>query len=476
MVIGGGIAGICTALSATKQGVKALLINDRPVLGGCNSSEIRVCLGGQIKVEPYPNIGDVVRMVGPVMGAPSIYEPEFFEDSRKKNAFRAFGGEYILNESVTDIEAEGKKITAVICTNVLTGEKQRIKSRLFCDCSGDGIVARKIGAELMYGYDSRSSFGEDLAPIDGSNTVMGHSIRWCSEDKGCEVPFPDIDWGLEFDEESFLNCTCGDWEQETGFTRNMAYEAEYIRDYGLRAIYSNWSYQKNHSPQKDKFKNLGIKWVSSLGGKREGYRVVGDYILTQADLENKTQFNDPTAAVTWGIDLHFPEPINAEKYGEAFRSFAFHKGIPKICPVPYRCLYAKDADNLFIGGRIVSCSHIAFSAIRVMRTLGMLGEVVGIASGICKKHGCNPRQVYTSHLEELKELLKKGVYIPDAFECPEIGDIEKYHFKDIGWWVLNTGERSQSTFSDENKAVEKFKKCIGALGLKHSHPLPDKWK
>ena len=126
--------------------------------------------------------------------------------------------------------------------------------------------------------------------------------------------------------------------------------------------------------------------------------------------------------------MHFPEPTNQEQFGEAFRSFAYHRGIVEPYPVPYRCLCAKDVKNLFLGGRLVSASHVAFSSVRVMRTLGELGEVVGMASAVCKEHGCSPREVYTEHLDELKERLSKGVSIPDAFHCEADSD-ESYHFR-----------------------------------------------
>ena len=173
--------------------------------------------------------------------------------------------------------------------------------------------------------------------------------------------------------------------------------------------------------------------------------------------------------MTWSIDMHFPEPSNQKEFSEAFRSYAYHRGIETPYPVPYRCLYAKDAKNLFIGGRLVSTSHIAFSSVRVMRTLGALGEVVGLASSVCKKYGCTPREVYSEHLQELKELLERGVESPDAFECG-VGNEEAYHFKDIGWWWLNT-EVSQNP-----EEIEKFRKGVEFLGLKHKYPMPKEWK
>ena len=483
IVVGGGIAGICTALAAFRDGVKTLLIHDREMLGGCNSSEVRVCMGGQINHPPYPALGNVVKEIAPVVGFPTIYGGQYFEDDRKFIAFEAEKWNYadhdiLLHTAVTDLEMEGDRITAVICTDTLTGKKSKVRAKLFSDCSGDAVLARLAGAETMYGNDSREDFGEQMAPLERKKLVMGHSIRWYSEEQAEECAFPDLDWNLEFDESSYLNCFSGDWEQETGFTRDMVTEIEYIRDYGLRAIYANWSYQKNHCAEKEKFAKSKLQWVSPIGGKRESYRVKGDYVLTQHDIDDLLTHEDDTAYVTWGIDIHYPEPLNQEKFGEAFRSFAYHRGMPAKCPVPYRCLYSKDIANLFLGGRLVSTSHVAFSALRVMRTLGMLGEVVGMAAAICTQKECLPRQVYTQHLEELKAKMTAGVHIPVAFAGNGIGDSESYHFKDLGWWRFHNGECADNFNVPRTPTpaeIEKFYTCVKKLGLEHQYPIPEKW-
>lgn len=474
IVAGGGIAGICTALSAIWSGVDTLLICDRGVLGGCNSSEVRVCLGGKSNLSPFDKIGDVVRMIAPVMTTPAVYKEEYFEDHRKLAAFEAIDetcayghGKHLvrMNESVTDVKMRGRSIVSVITTNTITGRKTRYRAKLFSDCTGDAVLARKAGCAVMYGRDAKRVFGESLAPEEHQNLVMGHSVRWYAEKTGAASEFPDIDWGMRFDDETCLDVMNGDWEQETGFDRNTATETEYIRDYGLRAIYSNWSYQKNHYKHREKYADCSLKWVSPIGGKREGFRVVGDYIATQNDIENFAEFSDSTSSATWSIDMHFPNTKNRETFGEAFRSFAYHRGIRKPYRLPYRCLYAKDADNLFLGGRIVSASHIALSVLRVMRTLGQFGEVVGLAAQICKKYDCLPRQVYGEHLEELIGLLHRGVKIGDAFEC-DVGKEECYHFKEFGWFFFDP-DHSEA----KRPLPEEALKCIRDIGLEHKYPL-----
>ncbi len=471
IVVGGGVSGICIALSALRSGVKTLLIHDRGVLGGCNSSEVRVCMGGMANLDPYPQIGNVVKEIAPVMGHPFIFAGDYYEDHRKLAAFEASKMKHRvrLNQCVTEVECEGHRIVSVVCTHVLTGKKVRYRGTLFADCTGDGVLARKSGCAVMYGREPFSAFGESLAPAEAQRMVMGHSIRWYSEEGEEQTSFPELDWNLPFDDRTCLNVYNGDWEQETGFARDMVTEIEYIRDFGLRAIYSNWSYQKNQYCQKAAFVRHSLKWVSALGGKRESYRVVGDHILTQQDVEEHRPYPDATACMTWSIDIHFPEPDNAALYEEPFRSFAYHRGIGTPYAIPYRCLYARDVENLFLGGRLVSASHVAFSSLRVMRTLGQLGEVVGLAAAVCKEYGCYPRAVYSDHLDALKDRMTQGVPIPSAFHCG-VGEEEKYHFKDIGWLHL------YPEYDCDERHLEKFKRGIKALEIQHKYPLPDHLK
>lgn len=477
LVAGGGIAGICVALSCARSGAKTILIHDREVLGGCNSSEVRVCLGGQINVGPYPKLGNVVKEIAPIMGNPRIFDGAYYEDDRKKFAFSLMKGsgmpytsELVLNERVTDIEEQGSRISAVITTNTVTGKKKRYCFKNVADCTGDGIIARLAGCKTMYGREAKSEFNELLAPENHENLVMGHSLRWYSKENDREMPFPDIDWNLNLDDNTCFNVFDGDWEQETGFRRDMIHETEYIRDYGLRAIFSNWAYQKHHHKDKAKYANRSLVWVSPLGGKRESCRIVGEYVLTQNDIDERIIHPDASACMSWSIDMHFPEPDNEAAFEEPFKSYAYHRGIVEPYPVPYRCLVAKGVDNLFLGGRIVSCSHVAFSSIRVMRTLGALGEVAGLAAGICAKHNCTPLEVYTKYLNELVLAMEQGVVIPDAFACT-CGVEEAYHFKDIGWLYLRDFQ-GRWYLCDSPDRMDKFMRGIEAIGVTHTNPYP----
>ena len=480
IVVGGGMAGICAALGAARMGLDVILLQDRGVLGGCNSSEVRVAMGGHIHCGPYPALGTVVAEVQPVFGSHETYGPEYYEDTRKELAFRAPSlwekpkARLHLREFVYAVEMDRKetnRIAAVLSRSTVTGRETRYTAPLFVDATGDGTIARLAGCEVMYGCESRARFGESCAPMKAKRQVMGHTVQWYSkpDPDGAARPFPDIsDWALKFDESTAYHIRGGDWEQETGFYRDMADDTEAIRDYGLLTIFSNWNYVKNLSMRKDEFKADALDWMSPCGGKRESYRVVGDYVLTQTDIEKNKVYDDGTAAITWSFDFHVPDPANAKAFKEPFRSCAYHRDAEagKDYPVPYRCLYARDCANLFLAGRDISLSHAAFAGVRVMRTLGMLGEVVGLAASICKTEKCTPRGVYEKHLAKLKELMTKGVPSARSYHAygHNNGYSEKYHFKDLGW----IGIWARQTYLPET-----VKARIKEIGFEHRVPHPE---
>ena len=447
VVVGGGVAGVCAALAASRSGVKTLLLQDRTVLGGCNSSEVRVGMGGRINAEPYPALGRIVEEIQPIFGYGRPLPGSYYEDARKEAAFHTrelygprvpgVAPELLLGRRVVGVEmnpAKSRRIAAVLARDTRTGAVTRVRAAIFCDATGDAVLSRLAGCEVMYGREARGRFGEISAPVKADRQVMGMSVQWLTEERPSSAPFPDISaWALPIDNATGYYQTCGSWEQETGFMRDMADDAERIRDYGLLVIFSNWNWLKNHSPKRADYARTAFSWISPTGGKRESYRVVGDYVLTQNDLENHIQHPDATASITWDIDLHFPDPENSRKFAEPFRSAAYHRGFGDDYPVPYRCLYARDCENLFLAGRDISCSHVAFAAVRVQRTLGMLGEAVGLAASVCTAHGDTPRGVFERHLDELRAKMTEGVPPLPTFHGYNNGLGEKYDFNRRGW-------------------------------------------
>ncbi|MFO7937126.1 MAG: FAD-dependent oxidoreductase [Kiritimatiellia bacterium] len=409
VVSGGGVAGVCAAVSAARLGLKVALVQDRPVWGGNNSSEVRVHLGGRVNIGPYPELGDVVNEVGPARSG-NARPAAWYEDERKKAVVNAEKNiTQFLNTRAVRVETEGSRIKAVIGRHIETGTETRFTAPLFADCTGDGCVGIAAGAEYHYGREARSEFNEPTAPEKSDSMTMGSSVQWYSNERDADVDFPDIKWGLDFNDENCENVKMGEWTWETGMKYHQVDDFERVRDYGMMVVFSNWSHLKNHSRYKERYTKSSLDWVAYVAGKRESYRLTGDLILTENDLIKDIIYSDGTASSTWTIDLHYPDPENTENFpGEEFKSICKHIPIYPY-PIPYRCLYSKNVDNLFMAGRNISVTHVALGTVRVMRTTGMMGEVVGMAASICVKNTCKPRGVYEKHLADLRKLMKNGV-------------------------------------------------------------------
>ncbi len=405
VVVGGGIAGIATAVQSSRLGLKVALIQDRPVLGGNNSSEIRVHLMGDLDKNHYPKLGRIVRELD--NGDPENANPDAlaYGDRRKMEVVMAEKNlSLFLSTHAHDVEMEGDRILAVLARNIETNREYRFPGKLFADCTGDGTLGYLAGADYRIGRESRSETGESMAPEEADNFTMGSSNLWNAVEEQFPSEFPETPWALPFSDEYHWEGTRSSWTWETGFGNfHTVWDAEKIRDHNLRAIYGNWSYLKNH--KKEKYANWKLNWVAYISGKRESRRLLGDHILTQQDLQEHVIYPDGMVTTTWDIDLHFPDSLNSSYFpGEEFISWYEHPEI-RPYPVPYRCLYSRNIDNLMMAGRNISVTHVALGTTRVMRTTGMMGEVIGHAAYLCIKHRTNPRGVYEKHLDEMKEML-----------------------------------------------------------------------
>lgn len=409
VVAGGGVAGMCAAVSAARLGCKVALVNDRPVLGGNNSSEVRVHLGGYSEIGPNEGLGRMIREFGHTVKGNA--QPAANYEDGKKQAFidSQDGVTLYANCRAVDVAMDGSRIRAVLIQNIETGEMHWLAAPLFSDCTGDGTIGCLAGADWTMGRESRDEYGESLAPEKADSMVMGASVQWYSEKTGRKTSFPEFSYGVEFNEDNCEKVTMGEWTWETGMNLDQIEDAERIRDYGLLVVYSNWSFLKNHLKDNGKWQDRDLAWVAYIAGKRESRRLLGDYVLKQEDIDKNVFHEDASFTTTWSIDLHFPDPVNSEKFpGKEFKTATVHNWIYPYA-VPYRCLYSRNIDNLFMAGRNISQTHVALGTTRVMRTTGMMGEVVGMAASICRKYGCTPREVYWYHLDELKPLMKKGV-------------------------------------------------------------------
>ncbi len=413
VVIGGGYSGMGAAISAARMGLKVALVQDRPVLGGNGSSEIRVWAMGDIRRGKYPTIGEIVEeFADKAKKSPGTFEE--FGDAKKEAIVRAEPNiDLFLNTHAYAVNREGNRIVSVTCLDTRTSRELEFTGTFFCDATGHATIGHLAGAETVMEPKGR----------------MGMSNMWAWANKDAPQAFPETPWALPLTMADFPypRDFHGQWFWESGFDKDPLDDAEGIRDWNLRAVFGAWNAMKNGDGAA-KHPNAVLTWVAAIGGPRESRRILGDVVLTQDDIVSKKDFPDGCVPTTWSIDLHYPKKEYAKKFPDnPFISIAVHdRRIDRKYgyPVPYRCFYSKDVENLFMAGRCISVTHEALGTVRVMKTCGMMGEVVGKAASVAVKHGSTPRGVYENHWSELDALLKlpgksRRATLADPIEVPQ---------------------------------------------------------
>ncbi|HEX8911941.1 MAG TPA: FAD-dependent oxidoreductase [Humisphaera sp.] len=396
VVVGGGYGGLGSAIAAARMGCKVALIQDRPVLGGNGSSEIRVWSMGSTTLGKYPRLGEITEEFADRAKASPGTKEEFGDDRKELIVGAEDKISLFLNQYMHAVEMDGKNVKSVTALDTRTGAETRFAGRLFVDATGHGFLGKLAGAD----YDMKEK------------GHMGMSNMWRWTDAPAPTAFPETPWALPLAMKDFPYPTKGkaEWFWEGGFFRHPIDDLEYIRDWNFRANYGAFNAMKN-GDGKAKHANAKLEWMAYVGGNRESRRLLGDVVLTKEDIVGKKDYPDGCVPTTWDIDLHVPREQYAQKFPEdPFISRAiFGKGVDRSTgyPIPYRCLYSRNVPNLFMAGRLISVDPEALGTIRVMRTIGMMGEVVGKAASICVKNNCAPRDVYGQYLDELKELLNQ---------------------------------------------------------------------
>ena len=426
VVVGGGTAGTAAAITAARLGLTVALVQDRPVLGGNSSSEVRVWPEGHVNQPPYARVGDVVMELVPERGANSknAQSAVVFDDERKLDLVKAEPNiSLFLERRMNGANAIEGNIKSVICQHVRTSERILIRGRMFLDSTGDGSLGFLVGADFDQtekGHMGASNLWNIKCLCEDEDPLSSELQAACEE-----ASFPRCPWAVDLTDKPFPGRTdgpieaaadisgnpisLGNWFWESGFDRDPIKDMERVRDQNLRAAYGAWDAIKN---VEKRYPAHRLNWVAYIAGKRESRRLLGDVILTGEDLRDGKKFEDGCFPCTWGIDTHFPH----EKYkdghkGDEFISDYTHgEGYVYEGPywVPYRCLYSRNINNLFMAGRDISTTHEALGAVRVMKTTGAMGEIVGMAAAVCKAHDCSPRDVYSNYLGELKNTMKRG--------------------------------------------------------------------
>lgn len=416
-VLGGGAAGICAAVAAARTGSKVVLIQDRPVLGGNASSEMRVHLNG------------VNRLKGGLAERETGIIEEMLLHNRFENPQESFpvwdhvlydfvirepNLELMLNTQAIEAIMGGDTIKAARCWQLTTETEYLINAKLFIDCSGDGLLAATAGAEYRTGREGKAEFNEKYAPDEPDGWQMGATLLMSAEDMGRPMPYSPPDWAIKYEAEKshprrkFNAYHEGIWWIEVGSDDDIIADQEINRHKLMGYLHGVWDYIKN-SGNFPESENLALDWVGSLPGRRESRRFIGDYILTEGDQLGYKDFEDAVAFGGWSLDEHNPGGIENLAEPPSY----FHEHFDEIYQIPFRSLYSRNIPNLMFAGRNVSQTHIALSSSRIMATCALQGQAVGTAATLCMEKSVLPRELGQKYIDDLQEqLLRDDAFIP----------------------------------------------------------------
>ena len=374
VVVGGGVPGTCAAVAAARRGLKVALVQDRPVLGGNASSEIRVWSAGESKYPLVRELRGWFMNRDANMALSDAHRMKVVEDEKTLSLH--------LCSRMFAAEVSGGRIAAVKALDWRRNRVLRFRAPLFCDATGDGWLGYYAGADWRMGREARAEYDESFAPERPDGHTLGASLMWTSASANTDIPF-SAPWAEPHAQG--VSATCGEWNWEYGIRRDMIQEGETIRDRLLLAIYGAFSLAKK-DPVNGR---LVLDNVPFLLGKRESRRLLGDWVYSEKDVTEKRLFEDSIASGSWSVDLHYDD----FKPGVDFLTTCRQPHYGRYW-IPYRSIYSRNVTNMFMAGRCFSCTHVGLGGPRVINTLSQLGCAAGEAAALCKELGCSPRDIW----------------------------------------------------------------------------------
>ncbi|MBB6635466.1 FAD-dependent oxidoreductase [Cohnella thailandensis] len=411
-VVGGGLAGVNAAIAAARLGRTVALVQNRPVLGGNSSSEVRVWVcgatahGTQRYARETGIMGElfVENQFRNIEGNPYLWDLTLLEAVRAEPNIRLY-----LNTDVHEVEADGDERDRTIrsLTGWMMGSERRIRfeSLFYLDCTGDGLIGFLAGAKHRIGREAQHEFNESWAPLVPDDITLGSTLLFYTKDAGRPVRFVPPSFAVDIAKTTIPvrriirsgDNGCAYWWIEWGGELDTVHDNERIRDELWAVIYGIWDFIKNSG--KFDADRMTLEWVGSIPGKREYRRFVGDYVLNQNDILEQHPFEDRVAFGGWSIDLHPPQGVYAKESGSK------HLYPDGVYHIPFRSLYSVNVNNMLMAGRDISASHVAFGTTRVMATCAVIGEAAGTGAALCAIKGVSPRELHRRHLRELQQTL-----------------------------------------------------------------------
>jgi hypothetical protein len=443
VVVGGGISGVSAAISAARNGLKVALVHNRAMFGGNSSSEVKLFPENNAGHEPWIKEGGIHEEFHT---EERVRNHEYYREGTMNCHWDLVLYEWVIREkNITSylnthmhrvFMKNDNRIESVFAIQLGTEKSFVLSAPLFVDASGDGLLGELAKAKYTWGREAQKEYNESLAPKVADEKVMGNTLFFTAKDAGMPVPFKRPDWAAEFPKESDLTSRGhsyfkgGYWWIEVGTPYHPIKDNNETRHEALRQLLGVWDHIKNRdcsTVPKEKSSSYGLDFVGFWPYKRASRRIIGDYVLTQHDIQNPHQLDDAVAYGCWQIDIHVDGGV-LERDKQPFPAAHMENWQDigtRVYGIPIRSLYSKNVGNLMMAGRPISCSYLAFASTRVLSTGSICGQAVGVVAALAKKYKKSPKEIARSHAPEAQQIiLRSDGHIP-GIENTDPNDIAR---------------------------------------------------
>ena len=396
LVAGGGMSGVCAAISAARHGAKTLLVQDRSRLGGNASSEIKMHIVGADKHGGRPGWREG-GLIEELRLEDAAHNPawnfEMWDLMLYDKCISEPNLDLLLDSSLYAASVKDNLIEHVMVRCDKTEHLYKIKSHIYIDATGDARLALEAGADFRIGREDKVAFGESLAVENADGLTQGSSILFTAREFDRPMPYTAPAWARKITKQHLKyrgvdQWAYGYWWIELGGMIDNIRDNERLRFELLAVVLGTWNYIKNSGDIPDAA-NWALESVGMVPGKRESRRVMGDYVMAQPDLEGAWKiFQDGVAIGGWNMDDHPPSGFDNPEIKP-------YESVPLDEPynIAFGALYSRTITNMMMAGRNVSASHVGFTSMRVMATCSVIGQAVGTAAAMCARESLLPRQI-----------------------------------------------------------------------------------
>ena len=417
LVIGGGPAGCAAAVSAARQGANVFLAEALGCFGGAGTAAL---------VPYFMPFGDKEHFLAAGIGEEILDRLDAYRTP--KTHPRDHG---ILQEDlkrVYDDLLEEAGVTFANFTQMIAAECAdgriahcvfsaksglfAVRARVYIDCTGDGDLAVMAGAPYEKGDASGQMMAGTLCSL--WSPVHWHQVSHVGNERMQEAyengVFKRLDMhlpGMFRISDRIGGGNIGhafgvDGTDERSMTEAMVASRRLLDEY--TAYYRQYL---------TGFEDMDLLATGTMLGIRETRRILGDYVLNQADFERRAIFADEIGRFNYCVDIHASdeslESYHAQ-YLNAFRSLRYGPG--ESYGIPYRILLPQRVENLLVAGRCVSTDRAMQSSIRVMPGCYITGQAAGTAAALCARQGIDPRALPAATLQSTLKAI--GAYLPNA--------------------------------------------------------------